>query len=245
MMHEGYIFLNFLLKMKILLKLSGEGMGTKNGPVFDLSAIEPVIEQVKILKEKGHDIFIVSGGGNIFRGRSITSIVPIKKDTGDYLGLLATIQNGLVLKDLLSNIGVDAVLLSALDVPLICQTFSSELAKKESAAGRIPIFVGGLAKFGLTTDTTTVQRAIEVGADIVVMAKNGVAGLYSDDPRKNPQATFIKETTCTFILDKKLTPVDFTALEIARDNKIKIKLVGLDKISESLDPDVGTTVLPA
>lgn len=232
---------------RILIKLSGESLagGTpQSGHKFDEPTLGKIVEEIKLLQRDGHHIALVIGGGNLFRGSELTGHLSIERPTADYIGMLGTVQNALVLRDYFESKGVETRVSSAIAMPQICEGYMPRRAKRHMEKGRVVIFAAGLGMPYFTTDSTAVQRALEMGSDLLIMAKNGVDGLYTADPDKDKNAAFIKVTTASEILEKNLKVADQSAIALAKEHGLTIKIVGVSDISRALDANVGSVVEP-
>ena len=174
---------------RVLIKLSGEAIGKENGRGIDNNKLEKVVYQIVKISQAGTQIAIVLGGGNFWRGRYGDKYM--ERTTSDYMGMLGTIINAVAVKASLINNGLDAQVLSAIEVKQLAKQFTKERALKALSKGKVLIFAGGTGNPYFTTDTCAALRANEVGCDAILMAKNGVEGVYSDDPRTNKDAKFI------------------------------------------------------
>ncbi|MDI9325190.1 MAG: UMP kinase [Alphaproteobacteria bacterium] len=229
--------------MLIVIKISGEALKNDSNDMYDNTVLKIIATQIKQLQKK-HRIMIVIGGGNIFRGRNIDTLKGIERSTGDYMGMLATLMNALLLRDICTAYGIDSRVVSAIQANQIVEPMITGRVKKHLEKKRVVIFGGGLGTPYFTTDTTTVQRALELKADLIIMTKNGVQGVYDSDPRTNKNAIMYKELTATESLKKNLTFADNTAIALAREHKIKIKVVSLEDLTSFEDKKVGTMVIP-
>ncbi|MBI3631903.1 MAG: UMP kinase [Candidatus Vogelbacteria bacterium] len=229
--------------MILTIKLSGEGL-SGDGNKFGHSRLHMISDQIRILLDQGHQIGIVIGGGNIFRGKDLSGNLGVERTTADYIGMLATVQNALVLRDYFESREIESRVLSAVSMPQICESFIPKRANRHLEKGRVVIFAAGLGAPYFTTDTCAVQRSLEIGAKILIMAKNGVEGIYTADPKKDLSARFIKDITCTEILEQGLAVADAAAIGLAKENKLHIKIVSVEKISEALLLEVGSSIIP-
>lgn len=233
--------------MRLLIKLSGESLGGTNREgdrEYSESTLRAIAEAIKTLQGAGHGVALVIGGGNLFRGHEITTKLSIERPTADYIGMLATVQNALILRDYFQTKGIETRVSSAIAMPQICEGYIPQRARRHIEKGRIVIFAAGLGAPYFTTDSTSVQRALEIGADLLVMAKNGVDGLYTGDPKKDRHATFIKTITASEVLEKNLKAADQSAIALAKEHGLTIKVVGVPDIARALDPGVGSTITP-
>jgi uridylate kinase len=208
--------------------------------------LELIASHIWNLLQKNIKISLVIGGGNLFRGKDLvgSSHLSISRATADYVGMLATLQNALVLRDYFQSKDIGARVLSAISVPQLCEPYIPERGKRHMEKGRIAIFAAGLGVPFFTTDTTAVERALEIGADILILAKNGVDGLYTSDPHKDKDAVKIEQTTCTEVLEKNLKVADGAAIALAKDNGLPIKVLAISDIENYMDEKVGSYVEP-
>ncbi len=229
--------------MKLVIKISGESLSSANEK-FSEPILSQVAEQVKTLLGDGHEISLVIGGGNLFRGKELSGKLSIDRATADYIGMLATVQNALVLRDYFESKDIQSRVASAITMTQVCETYIPKRAQRHMNKGRVVIFAAGLGAPYFSTDSCAVQRALEMGADILVMAKNGVEGIYSADPSIDKNAEFIKEITAGEVVEKNLNVADLSAMGLAKEQGLIIKIVASDKIDQALNPEVGTTVTP-
>lgn len=230
--------------MRLLIKLSGESLGGKDDRRYDEATLDHIVGEIKTLQNARHQVALVVGGGNLFRGNALTEELAIERSTADYIGMLATIQNALVLRDHFEHRGVETRVSSAIAMPQICEGYMPRRALRHLEKGRVVIFAAGLGAPYFTTDSTAVQRALEIKAELVVMAKNGVDGLYTADPDKEQGAEFIGEISASEVLEKNLKAVDQSAIALAKEHGLPIKIVGVPDISRALERDVGSTITP-
>lgn len=208
---------------RILLKLSGEALGGKTS-ILDKSTLVNLLNQIKILQSKYKlEIGIVVGGGNIFRGQ-ISNDLGLGKDTApaDYMGMLATSINALGLKTFFNNHGLKTIMQNSLYFENIADVIDPKEAIKHLEDGYVVIFGGGTGTPYLSTDTAAAMRAIDIKADGVLMAKNGVDGVYTSDPKMSSRAKFIENITFSEIIEKKLKVADIKAMELLKNEKIDI-----------------------
>ena len=230
---------------RILLKLSGEALsgGHKNG-ILDSEALLNTAKAVKAIADAGSEVSIVIGAGNIARG-SLIEQTGIDRVSGDYMGMLGTVINCIALKETLVTLGQKAVVLSAVDVTFV-ETYSPELADKYLKEKYVVLFGAGTGKPFFTTDTCASMRAIEVKADAILIAKNGVNGIYSDNPLTNPNAVFFKEITCSEIIKRNLKVMDLSAVELLKDKDIDIRVFNMNDTSNfakvARGENIGTTI---
>lgn len=209
-----------------LLKISGEALkGEKN--IFDKECLEKVAKQIIEVVNEGIGVGIVIGGGNIWRGK-IGSEMDIPQIDADYIGMMATVINALVLESTINRLGYSKVLVySSVEIRSISMHYEYKQARKKMDEGYILIFAGGTGYSYFTTDTCAVIRAIEIGADALLMAKNGVSGVYDSDPKINPQAKLFKDLTYNEITKRNLRVMDLTAITLAKEAKIRIEVFDL------------------
>lgn len=231
--------------MRILIKLSGESlMGEKHHEAYDKAILDHFVKDVKALKDAGHTIALVVGGGNLFRGPLLTQTIGVERATGDYIGMLATIQNALVIRDYFEIHGIETRISSAIAMAQICESFMPRRARRHLEKGRVVIFAAGLGAPYFTTDSTAVQRALEMGMDLLIMAKNGVDGVYTADPKKDPTAHKLELISASSLLEKDLKVADQSAIALAKEHHIKIRIVNTLEITRALEEGVGTTITP-
>ena len=229
---------------KILIKLSGEALSESGKEKYSESVLSEIAKQIKNLQEKKYEISLVVGGGNLFRGRDLHGKLSIKRPTADYVGMLATVQNALVLRDYFESQNLVVRVLSAISMNQVCEPHLPQRARRHLRKGRVVIFAGGLGNPYFSTDSAAVQRALELGCSRLVMAKSGVDALYSADPKKDKSAEKISEITGSEVLEKNLAVADMSAISLARENGLEIKIVGMQDIDKIDDESVGTKVLP-
>jgi uridylate kinase len=212
---------------RIMLKLSGEALRANDSAIIDNATLVRLAQQVKKVTELGVGIGIVVGAGNIWRGAQAEA-EGMDRVTADYAGMLATVINALALQDVLEKQGIETRTLSALDIEKVAEPYIRRRALRHLEKGRVVIFAGGTGNPYMTTDTAAALRAIEINADVLLMKKNKVDGLYSADPRKNPKAVKIDTITHHEALKLRLKIMDSTALSLCMDNKLPIIVLDLD-----------------
>ena len=216
-----------VLKYKrILLKLSGEAFSGNAEFGIDMLTVSRVARQIKKLAGSGVEIAIVVGGGNILRGQRAEK-EGMARATADYAGMLATIINALALQDALEKQGVDTRTLTAIDVEKVAEPYIRRRAIRHFEKGRVVIFAAGTGNPYMSTDTAAALRAIEIGAEILLMAKNRVDGIYTADPHKNTKAKKFKRLTHMQALNLRLEIMDSTALSLCMENKLPIMVFDL------------------
>lgn len=230
---------------RILVKLSGESLAGKGKEgIIESEALLNSAKVVKAIADKGIQVTVVIGAGNICRG-SVIEKTGIDRVSGDYMGMLGTVINCIALKEALVNAGQKAVVLSAVEVTF-AEKYSPELADKYLKENYVVLFGAGTGKPFFTTDTCATLRAIEIGANAILIAKNGVDGIYSDDPRFNKDAKLYKEIKCSEIIKKDLKVMDLTAVEMLKDKDIDVRVFNAAKfenfIKAASGEDIGTTI---
>lgn len=230
---------------RILLKLSGEALMGANGHGIDPNRISQYAIEVHEMAKKGVQIALVIGGGNIFRGLQATE-VGIERTAGDYMGMLATVINGIALQNAIEKQGSATRLISALDMERICEPYIRRRAVRHLEKGRVLIFVAGTGNPYFTTDSTAALRASEINAEVVLKGTR-VDGIYSADPEKDPSATKYDNISFEDVIKKKLKVMDTTAFTMCEENNMPIiifdmnKSGNLQKILKG-DESVGTLV---
>ena len=206
---------------RILLKLSGEALRGGNSYGIDTPTLNRIALQIKQVIKLGVGVGIVVGGGNIWRGAQAEAD-GMERVTADYAGMLATVINALALQDVLERQGVDTRTQSALDIRQVAEPYIRRRAIRHLEKGRVVIFAGGTGNPYMTADTAAALRAIEISAEVLLMTKNGVDGIYTADPRKNPKAKKIDKITHLEALSMRLKVMDTTALSLCLDNGLPI-----------------------
>ena len=210
---------------RIMLKLSGEALAGEKKTGFDEETVKGVALQVKQLVDDGIEVGIVIGGGNFWRGRSSENIDRTK---ADQIGMLATVMNCIYVSEIFRSIGMMTNILTPFECGSFTKLFSKDRANKYFAHGQVVFFAGGTGHPYFSTDTGVVLRAIEVEADVILLAK-AVDGVYDDDPRTNPDAKKYEEVTIGEVIEKNLQVVDMTASILARDNRMPMWVFGLNE----------------
>ncbi|MBA8880367.1 UMP kinase [Phyllobacterium myrsinacearum] len=205
---------------RVLLKASGEALMGDQGFGIDVTVADRIASDIAEARALGVEVGVVIGGGNIFRGVAVASKGG-DRVTGDHMGMLATVINSLALRTSLVKIGIDTVVLSAIAMPELCETFSQRQATAYMDMGKVVIFAGGTGNPFFTTDSAAALRAAEVGADALFKGTQ-VDGVYTADPKKDPNAVRFDRLTHKEMLDRGLTVMDTTAVALARENNIPI-----------------------
>lgn len=225
---------------RIILKLSGEALADKKG-ILDHAKLATVAKIVKQIRHSGVDVGIVVGAGNIWRGRLAESI-GIEQSTGDYMGMLGTIINALAIQSALEQNGLVCKVMSSINVNQVCEPYIRRKAIHHLSRGEVVIFAGGTGNPYFTTDTTATLRALEVGAEAILMAKNGVDGVFDCDPRTNPDAKFLPELSFREVIEKKLGVMDLTAVAMLEGKNIVIHVFNMEKEESFMKLLSGETV---
>ena len=213
---------------RILLKLSGEALKGETEFGIDPKTVAEIAQQIKDVYDLGVEIGIVVGGGNIWRGKTAETM-GMDRAQADYMGMLATVMNGLAVQDALEHLSVPTKVITALSITQVAEHYIRRKAISHLGKGRVCIFVGGLGSPYFSTDTACVLRATEIEADVVLMAKNGTEGVYDSDPKTNPNAKLYNEITFSEILAKNLAVMDSTAASLCKDNKKQIIVFNMNK----------------
>ena len=206
---------------RVVLKLSGESLKSRSGLVIDADAIRYLAQEVKSVTSTGAELAVVVGGGNIWRGVDAAER-GMERAAADYAGMLATLINALTFQDALEQIEVDTRTLSALGVQAVAEPFIRRRAMRHLEKGRVVIFAAGTGNPFMSTDTAAALRAVEIGADALLMAKHEVDGIYNSDPRTHPEAKRFERIGYMDVLTKGLEVMDNTAVSLCMDNHLPI-----------------------
>ena len=231
---------------RILIKLSGEALsGNGKSGILDSEALLSIAKTIKGIEDKGVEVSVVIGAGNIARG-ALVEKTGIDRVSGDYMGMLGTVINCIALKEALVSLGQKAVVLSAVDVTFT-ETYSKRRAEKYLKQKYVVLFGAGTGKPFFTTDTCATLRAIEINANAILIAKNGVDGIYSDDPRTNKNATLFKEIKCSEIIKRNLKVMDLSAVEMLKDKDIDVRVFNMNNMDNFVKvaqgEKIGTTII--
>lgn len=205
---------------RVLLKISGEALMGEQNYGIDVDVARSVAEELKAVQQMGVQVAVVVGGGNIFRGVS-KSAGNMDRSSADYIGMLATVMNAVVLQDALEKIQVDTRVLSAVDIPQLAESFIRRRAVRHLEKGRVVIFAAGTGNPYFTTDSAAALRALEIKADIILKATK-VDGVYSADPMTDATAEFFNEITYRQVLERQLRVMDASAISLCMDNNLPI-----------------------
>jgi uridylate kinase len=211
---------------RILLKLSGEALMGDEEYGLDLHRIEQIADEIVDVQRQGVEIALVVGAGNIYRGMAAAA-EGMDRATADYAGMLATVLNALALQDVLERRGAITRILSALGIPEVAEPYIRRRAIRHLEKGRVVIFAAGTGNPFFTTDTAAALRALEIGAEAILMGKNAVEGVYDGDPRVDPNAEFLPELTHLEAIERGLRVMDTTALSLCMDNRLPIHVFAL------------------
>ena len=221
---------------RILLKLSGEALAGDKKTGFDEETVQKVALQVKTLIDDGMQVGVVIGGGKFWRGRSSENIDRTK---ADQIGMLATVMNCIYVSEIFRSVGMMTSILTPFECGSFTKLFSKDRANKYFGKGMVVFFAGGTGHPYFSTDTGVVLRAVEVEADVILLAKS-IDGIYDDDPKKNPEARKYAEVTIDEVIEKNLQVVDMTASILARDNKMPMWVFSLGEENSIVNTLKGT-----
>lgn len=212
---------------RVLLKLSGEALaGSERN--FDSDILSQLAEEIREAHDKGIEIAIVVGGGNFIRGKVVAEN-GFDRVQGDNMGMLATVINALAIQSRLEDIGVDTRVMTSIEMQKVAEPFIQRRAIRHLEKGRVVIFGGGTGSPFFSTDTTAALRASEIKADVILMAKNGVDGVYSADPKKDESATRFDHLSYMDLLNKNLQVMDSTATSMCKDNHIELVVFNMNE----------------
>jgi uridylate kinase len=230
---------------RVVLKLSGESLRGDRNYGLDWQVLQFIASQVKTATELGVQLALVVGGGNIWRGAEAEA-KGMDRATADYAGMLATVINALALQDALEHADVDTRTQSALTITSVAEPYIRRRAIRHMEKGRVVIFAAGTGSPYMTTDTTAALRAVEIGAEAILMAKNNVDGVYDSDPNKNPLAKKFDHLEYIEVLNRRLAVMDSTALSLCMENGIPIRVFDLfspDNLARILQGEsIGTLI---
>jgi uridylate kinase len=212
---------------RVLVKLSGEALLGDLEFGTDPDTVAAIARQLKHVHDRGVEVAVVLGAGNIYRGLE-GAAAGMDRSTADYMGMLAIVLNALTLQDALEKQDVHTRVLSALTISEVAEPYIRRRAMRHLEKGRIVIFAAGTGNPFFTSDTAAALRALEMHAEIILMAKNGVEGIYTADPRKDPNAEFIAEITAREALQRGLRVMDSTALSLCMDNRLPINVFNMN-----------------
>ncbi len=228
---------------RVILKLSGEALAGDKGFGLDEKTISTISEEVKKIHEIGVEVSIVVGGGNFWRGRSAKQM---DRTTSDYMGMLGTVINGLALQDALEKIGVKTRVQTAIEMRQIAEPYIRRKAIRHLEKNRVVIFAAGSGNPYFSTDTAAALRAAEIEAEVILLAKKGVDGVYDSDPNENFSAKKFENLRYIDILNMGLGVIDSTATSLCMDNNIPLIVFGIDEpdniVNVVLGKKIGTHI---
>lgn len=228
---------------RIVLKLSGEALSGGKGLGIDIPTVRKISEQIKTIHSMGVETSVVVGGGNFWRGRDA---VDMDRATSDYMGMLGTVMNGLAFQASLEELGVKTRVQTAIEMKDVAEPYIRRRAIRHLEKGRVVIFSAGIGSPYFSTDTTAALRAAEIDAEVILIAKKGVDGIYDSDPKLNANASKFKELSYLEILNRELKIMDTTATSLCMDNHLPLVVFGIDEENSIVDvvlgKDIGTNV---
>lgn len=227
------------LYKRVVLKLSGEALAGEKGHGIDINTVNRIAKEVKRLRELDVEVAVVVGGGNFWRGRSAEKM---DRATSDYMGMLGTVINALALQDSLEKLGVITRVQTAIEMRQIAEPYIRRRAIRHLEKGRVVIFAAGSGNPYFSTDTTAALRAAEIEADVILLAKKGVDGVYDSDPKINSSAKKFDSLTYIDILNMGLGVMDSTATSLCMDNKIPLIVFGIDEPNNIVDVVLGKKI---
>ena len=213
---------------RVLIKLSGEALAGERGVGIDLPTVQAMAKEIAEVADSGIQIALVIGGGNLWRGEPAAE-AGMDRVQADYTGMLGTTMNALVMADSLKQLGVDTRVQTAIDMKSVAEPYIRGRALRHLEKGRIVIFAAGIGSPYFSTDTTAALRASEINADVILMAKNGVDGVYDSDPKKNPNAKKYDTLNYMDVLNEGLQVMDSTAISMCMDNDIDLVVFNMNE----------------
>ncbi|MBC7870086.1 MAG: UMP kinase [Chitinophagaceae bacterium] len=238
---------NGTIYKRVMVKLSGEAMGSKSGQGIDPDQIELIATKIKAVHDLGVQIAVVVGGGNLWRG-AVGVSRGMEQSTADYMGMIATVMNGIALQDALQRLGVITRVQTALEMNKIAEPYIRLRAIRHLEKGRVVVIAGGTGNPYFTTDTAAALRAMEINAEIVIKATK-VDGIYSADPHKNPDAVRFEHLTYQQVIESRFEVMDMTAFTLCQENKMPILVLNFwsdDDLLQAVlgNHSVGTLISP-
>ena len=213
---------------RVLLKFSGEALKGNSNSIVDSDMMKGLASMIAEMRKEGTQVCIVIGAGNIWRGK-IASDNGLDRVPADYMGMLGTVINAVTMSSVLKNINVASLVTSAVPaIEGVTVTYSPEVADKAMNEGKVVFLSGGTGKPYFTTDTAATMRAIELNCDAILIGKNGVDGIYDDNPATNPNAKFISEITFNEIIKRNLQVMDISAIELIKDKDIDVRVFSME-----------------
>jgi uridylate kinase len=231
-------------RRRVLVKLSGEALMGDSDYGIDPAFLRRLASEIRAMRERGVEVAVVVGGGNLFRGAGLAR-AGMDRVTGDQMGMLATVMNSLALQDALESIGVYVRVMSAIRINEVCEDYIRRRAVRHLEKGRVTIFAAGTGSPFFTTDSAASLRAIEIDADLLVKATK-VDGVYDSDPMQNPAARRYERLTYDEVLDRRLNVMDATAIVLCRDHDLPLRVINLNEpgalVRAAVGEEVGTLV---
>jgi len=227
---------------RVLLKLSGEALKGDTEFGIDPRTVREIASEIKEAVDAGIQVGIVVGGGNMWRGKTASEL-GMERVQADYMGMLATVLNGLAIQDALEHLGIETRVMSAIAAQQAVEPYIRRRALRHLEKNRVVVFVGGTGQPYFSTDTAAAVRCAEIGAEVMLMAKNGVEGVYDSDPRINKDAKMFKELTHEDLINKQLAVMDLTAASLLKDNKIDVRVFNMNTKGNIAKVCLGDTTL--
>lgn len=230
---------------RVILKISGEALKGDGQYGIDPKTVKKIAQEIKNVRNAGIEVAVVVGAGNLWRGKTGEEL-GMDRSQADYMGMLGTIMNGLSLQDALEAIDIPTRVMTALQIAAVAEPYIRRRALRHLEKGRVVVLAGGTGSPYFSTDTTAALRAAELHTDVILMAKNGVDGVYDKDPNKFSDAVLLKQVTYQEVLEKNLQIMDSTAASLCKDNHIEILVFDMNKSGNILKAakgeDIGTVV---
>jgi len=230
---------------RVVLKISGEALKGQGQYGIDPKTVKKIAQEVKSVHEAGIEVAVVVGAGNLWRGITGEEL-GMDRAQADYMGMLGTIMNGLALQDSLEAIGIPTRVMTALQIAAVAEPYIRRRTLRHFEKGRVVVLAGGTGSPYFSTDTTAALRAAELGADVILMAKNGVDGVYDKDPNKYEDAVLLSQVSHQEVLEKNLQIMDSTAASLCKDNHIEIRVFDMNQpgniLKAAKGEGVGTVV---
>lgn len=226
---------------RVILKLSGEALAGSQGFGIDPVVVANLAKEIKAVVAKGIEVAVVNGGGNFWRGATGAN-KGMDRATADYMGMLATVINSLAMQDALEKAGIPTRVETAIEMRQIAEPYIRRRAIRHMEKARVVIFAAGTGNPYFSTDTTAALRAAEIEADVILMAKNGVDGVYDSDPKKNKDAKLYKSLDYIDVIQQRLAVMDTTAISLCMDNKIPLVVFNIDKKGNILKAACGEKI---
>lgn len=230
---------------RVILKLSGEALKGEGHYGIDPKTVKSIALEIKKLRALNIEVAVVVGAGNLFRGKTGEEL-GMDRAQADYMGMLGTIMNALALQDALEGVSVPTRVMTALQIAAVAEPYIRRRALRHFEKGRVVVLAGGTGSPYFSTDTTAALRAAELDCQVILMAKNGVDGVYDKDPRKHSDAILLKKVSHQEVLEKNLQIMDSTAASLCKENHIEILVFDMNKegniLKAAMQEDIGTIV---